>query len=136
MKRFCVIAATSAFLSLAAGQAAMADDCSGKDHTDATALGAVGGAAVVGLASHSVVGAVVGGVVGGVAGNAIARDGDCAKAERRADAQADRRADADAAYQQGYQDRAADDRAADDRPAVDAPRPLQGDADARDDYPH
>lgn len=94
---------------------------------------------IVGLASHSVVGAVVGGVVGGVAGNAIARDGDCAKEEHRAEADADRRADADAAYQQGYQDRAADDRAAaDDRPAVDAPRPLQSDADTVPDrdYPH
>ena len=141
MRRFCRIAATSAFLSIAGAQIAWADDCSGHDHDTGTALGAVGGAAIGGLASHSIVGALVGGVVGGVAGNAIARSDDCAKAERRADAEAERRADADAAYNQGYADRAAEDHAvAEDRVAAGAPRSLHDDVDVndrpdRDDYP-
>jgi hypothetical protein len=56
---------------------ASADDCSGHNHDTGTALGAVGGAAIGGLASNSVTGAVVGGVAGGFAGNAIARSNDC-----------------------------------------------------------
>ena len=133
MRRFCRMAATSAFLSTVGAQVAWADDCSGHDHDTGTALGAVGGAALGGLASHSIVGALVGGVVGGVAGNAIARSDDCAKAERRADA--------DAAYNQGYADRAAEDHAvAEDRVAAGAPRSLHDDVDVndrpdRDDYP-
>jgi hypothetical protein len=45
--------------------AAYADDCSGRDHTTGTVLGAAGGAAIAGA------------VVGGLAGNAIARAQDC-----------------------------------------------------------
>ena len=138
MKNICMMVAASALLSIAGTGTALADDCSGHDHDTGTALGAVGGAAIGGLASHSIVGAVVGGVVGGVAGNAIARSDDCAKAERRADAEAEHHADADAAYSQGYADRAAEDHAvAEDRAAIGAPRSLHDDADGpeRDNYP-
>src|SRR5437868_5611175 len=131
MKYFPLIA-VAAFLSFAGGQVALADDCSGRDHDTGTALGAVGGAAIGGLTSHSVVGAVVGGVVGGVAGNAIARNNDCNRVERRADARD--------AYEQGYADRAAEDRAenrpienqaAEDRVAADQAEDRAADAEAR-----
>ena len=69
---------------------ALADDCSGRDHTAGTVLGAVGGAAIGGAASHDAGGAVAGAVIGGLAGNAIARAQDC-------DSRYDRRA----AYQGG-----------------------------------
>jgi len=68
----------AAALALTAGTvSAYADGCSGHGHDTGTAVGAVGGAAIGGLASHSIVGAVVGGVAGGLAGNAIARSNDC-----------------------------------------------------------
>ena len=57
--------------------AARADDCSGRDHTAGTVLGAVGGAAIGGAASNNAGGAIAGAVVGGLAGNAIARSQDC-----------------------------------------------------------
>ena len=67
-----------AALALGAASApAYADACSGHSHDTGTALGAAGGAAIGGLASHSIGGALVGGVVGGFAGNAIARSEDC-----------------------------------------------------------
>ena len=65
------------FLSILGCGAAFADDCSGRDHTTGTILGAVGGAAIGGAASHDAGGAVAGAVVGGLAGNAIARAQDC-----------------------------------------------------------
>ena len=105
MKRFALVAAASGLMLLGGAGAAFADDCSGRDHTTGTVLGAAGGAAIGGLASHSVAGAVIGGVAGGVAGNAIDRAQDCAKEERRADA--DYR-DQQQAYNQGYEDRAAE----------------------------
>lgn len=57
--------------------AAYADDCSGRDHTAGTVLGAAGGAAIGGVATHNAGGAIAGAVVGGLAGNAIARSQDC-----------------------------------------------------------
>lgn len=105
MNRFALIAAASAFLTIGGVGAAFADDCSGHSHDTGTAVGAVGGAAIGGLASHSIAGAVVGGVVGGVAGNAIARDQDCGDHQARAE---DR--DRHQAYNDGYEDRAAEDR--------------------------
>jgi hypothetical protein len=57
--------------------AALADSCSGHDHTTGTVLGAGGGAIIGGVATHSAVGAVGGAVLGGLAGNAIARSNDC-----------------------------------------------------------
>lgn len=62
--------------------AALADSCSGHDHTTGTVLGAGGGAIIGGVATHSVVGAVGGAVLGGVAGNAIARSNDCNRHHR------------------------------------------------------
>jgi len=63
--------------------AAYADACSGHSHGTGTAVGAVGGGLIGGLASHSVVGGLAGAVVGGVAGNAIARSNDCSHARHR-----------------------------------------------------
>lgn len=109
MRNFALIAATSAFMVLGGANMALADECSGHDHDTGTALGAVGGAAIGGLASHSVVGAVAGGVVGGFAGNAIARSNDCDH-EQRTEAQDREQARANAqAYDQGYSDRAVED---------------------------
>ena len=62
---------------LFSGTAVFADDCSGRDHTAGTVLGAAGGAAIGGVATHNAGGAIAGAVVGGVAGNAIARSQDC-----------------------------------------------------------
>lgn len=62
---------------------AFADDCSGRDHTAGTVLGAVGGAAIGGAVSHDAGGAVAGAVVGGLAGNAIARSEDCDRGRTR-----------------------------------------------------
>jgi hypothetical protein len=67
---------TSAIASLfgiLTATAAYADDCSGRDHTTGTVLGA----AIGGVAIHNAGGAIVGAVVGGLAGNAIARSQDC-----------------------------------------------------------
>ncbi len=70
--------AVVALLALGAGTvAASADDCSGHSHDTGTAVGAVGGGVIGGLATHSVVGGLAGAAVGGLAGNAIARSDDC-----------------------------------------------------------
>lgn len=82
-----------ALFTLVASGSAYADECSGRDHTTGTVIGAVGGAAIGGVASHNAGGAVVGGVLGGLAGNAIARSEDCNR-------QAQYRSGGD---QQGYQ---------------------------------
>lgn len=71
------------FLSLLGTGTAVADDCSGRDHTAGTVLGAAGGAAIGGAASHNAGGAVAGAVVGGLAGNAIARAQDCDRQDDR-----------------------------------------------------
>jgi uncharacterized protein YcfJ len=69
--------AAAAVLLAAGSTTALADSCSGHNHDTGTALGAVGGGLIGGLASHSVAGGVVGAVAGGLAGNAIARSDDC-----------------------------------------------------------
>jgi surface antigen len=57
---------------------AMADDCSGKDHTTGTVLGAAGGGIIGGVASHgNGLGIIGGALLGGLAGNAVSRDMDC-----------------------------------------------------------
>jgi surface antigen len=57
---------------------ALADACSGRDHTTGTVLGAAGGGIIGGLASHgNGLGIVGGALLGGLAGNAISRDMDC-----------------------------------------------------------
>jgi uncharacterized protein YcfJ len=75
--------AVAALLTLGAGTApASADACSGRSHDTGTALGAVGGGLIGGLASHSVVGGLAGAAVGGLAGNAVARSDDCSHRAR------------------------------------------------------
>ena len=70
--------AAAALIALGAGtMSASADACSGRSHDTGTAVGAVGGGLIGGLASHSVVGGLAGAAVGGLAGNAIARSDDC-----------------------------------------------------------
>jgi hypothetical protein len=82
MRQFGKIVA-AAILALGAGTgSSFADACSGHSHDTGTALGAAGGAAIGGLASHSIGGAIIGGVAGGFAGNAIARSSDCNRSAR------------------------------------------------------
>ncbi|HEX2759022.1 MAG TPA: glycine zipper domain-containing protein [Rhizomicrobium sp.] len=58
--------------------AAFADECSGRDHTSGTILGAIAGGVLGGAVSKGNGGAVIGGaLLGGLAGNAISRDMDC-----------------------------------------------------------
>ena len=77
MKQLIKIAA-AASLALGLGTLnAAADACSGHSHDTGTAVGAVGGGLIGGLASHSVAGGLAGAVVGGLAGNAISRSSDC-----------------------------------------------------------
>ncbi len=60
------------------GSGAFADECSGRDHSGGTVLGAIGGGVIGGLASHgNGLGIVGGALLGGLAGNAISRDMDC-----------------------------------------------------------
>jgi|SRR5665213_2971719 len=110
MKPILLMTTASILLALGSFSAANADECSGQNHDTGTVVGAAGGAAIGGLATHSVGGAIAGAVVGGLAGNAIARSQDCnATASRQNDAyyagrddQAYRdqqSADADRAYQ-------------------------------------
>src|ERR1700757_4452894 len=82
--------ATAAFLLGAGTTTASADACSGHSHDTGTALGAVGGGLIGGLATHSVVGGLGGAVIGGVAGNAIARSEDCSHHYRHRTAYIDR----------------------------------------------
>jgi hypothetical protein len=72
------LATTACLVALLSSTAAYADACSGRDHTTGTVLGAAGGAAIGGVATHNAGGAIAGAVVGGLAGNAIARSQDCA----------------------------------------------------------
>jgi len=77
MKKLNLFAASAALLALGTASA-MADDCSGRDHTTGTVLGAIAGGVLGSAMSHGNGGAVVGGaVLGGLAGNAISRDMDC-----------------------------------------------------------
>jgi hypothetical protein len=71
------LATLACLISILGTGSVLADACSGRDHTTGTVLGAVGGAAIGGVASNNAGGAVVGAVVGGLAGNAIARSQDC-----------------------------------------------------------
>ena len=82
MTHFSKILVASVFALGMGNVAAYADACSGRSHDTGTAVGAVGGGLIGGLATHSVVGGLAGAVVGGVAGNAIARDQDCSRPVR------------------------------------------------------
>jgi hypothetical protein len=91
LEKFMKIARTSALVclvTLLSGTAAFADGCSGRDHTTGTVLGAAGGAAIGGVATHNAGGAIAGAVVGGLAGNAIARAQDCDRGNYRGDGRA------------------------------------------------
>jgi surface antigen len=75
-----VLKVTAAALMLVGVSAtgALADACSGRDHTTGTVLGAAGGGIIGGLASHgNGLGIIGGALLGGLAGNAISRDMDC-----------------------------------------------------------
>ncbi len=128
MKNLGLFAAVAVF-AIGIGSA-QADECSGHSHDSDTAIGAVGGAAIGGLASQSIGGAVIGGVVGGLAGNAIGRANDCdhpAAHERRRDA-----------YEAGRDDQAsidADRARADQRRAYESGRDDQAEHDASRPYP-
>jgi Glycine zipper len=75
--KFARNSAIACLFGVLSATAAYADDCSGRDHTTGTVLGAAGGAAIGGVATHNAGGAIAGAVVGGLAGNAIARSQDC-----------------------------------------------------------
>jgi len=71
-------AIAAAALLMLGSTAAFADECSGRDHTAGTVLGAIAGGVLGGAASDNHGAAIVGGaLLGGLAGNAIARDLDC-----------------------------------------------------------
>ena len=74
-----LIAAAAVALTMGIGSnAAFADECSGRDHTGGTILGAIAGGVLGGAVTHGNGGAVIGGaLLGGLAGNAISRDMDC-----------------------------------------------------------
>jgi surface antigen len=68
----------AAILAAATSTTAMADSCSGRDHTGGTILGGVLGGVLGGAVTHGNAGGVIGGaLLGGLAGNAISRDMDC-----------------------------------------------------------
>ena len=77
MKNIGMIVAAALLMVGAGTISASADACSGRSHDTGTAVGAVGGGLIGGLATHSVAGGLGGAVIGGLAGNAIARNDDC-----------------------------------------------------------
>ena len=101
MRNLALIAVTTTMLTLGGAGFAYADDCTGHDHSGATAAGAVGGGLIAGLATHNVAAGLGGAVVGGLIGNSVARNEDCDHAEARAN---------DRAYAEGYDDRATEER--------------------------
>ena len=77
MRKTIIAAATLLTLGFGA-TSAFADECSGRDHTTGSILGAIAGGVLGGAASNGNGGAVIGGaLLGGLAGNAISRDMDC-----------------------------------------------------------
>lgn len=78
LKSIAMTLAAALFALGLSGGGALADACSGHDHTGATVLGAVGGGLIGGLATHgNGLGIVGGAILGGLAGNALSRDMDC-----------------------------------------------------------
>jgi surface antigen len=85
LKKLAMAGATAALMLGFCATGALADDCSGKDHSTGTILGGVGGAAIGGVASHGNGLAILGGaLLGGLAGNAVSRDLDCQDQARAA----------------------------------------------------
>lgn len=77
MKMLMGAAAAVMFVALSS-TGALADGCSGRDHTAGTVLGAAGGGILGGFASNgNGLGIIGGALLGGLAGNAISRDMDC-----------------------------------------------------------
>ncbi len=77
MKMLMNAAAAVMFVALSS-TGALADACSGRDHTAGTVLGAAGGGILGGFASNgNGLGIIGGALLGGLAGNAISRDMDC-----------------------------------------------------------
>jgi surface antigen len=78
LKKLALSTAAAALMVALGATGALADDCSGKDHTTGTVLGAAGGGIIGGVASHgNGLGILGGALLGGLAGNAISRDMDC-----------------------------------------------------------
>src|ERR1700759_3914083 len=78
LKKKTLMIAPAALAVGVSGTSAFADECSGRDHTTGTVLGAAGGGIIGGLASHgNGLGIIGGALLGGLAGNAISRDMDC-----------------------------------------------------------
>ena len=78
LNRFFLSAAAATLILGVSATGAFADDCSGRDHTTGTVLGAAGGGIIGGAASHgNGLGIIGGALLGGLAGNAISRDMDC-----------------------------------------------------------
>lgn len=102
MKTYRILASAGLF-ALISATSAYADDCSGRDHTAGTVLGAAGGAAIGGAATHDAGGAIAGAVVGGLAGNAISRSQDCDRGSRRGYDSYDNRGPAVGYYGRSYQ---------------------------------
>jgi len=96
MTRLALIAGT-ALLAIGATAMPAVAACNGDASTE-TVLGAGSGAAVGGLASHSIAGAAIGGVAGGVIGNAIGHS------NNREDCRREARAEERAYYRDRYHD--------------------------------
>ena len=78
LKKLALSSAAAALMLALGATGALADDCSGKDHSTGTVLGAAGGGIIGGVASHgNGLGILGGALLGGLAGNAISRDMDC-----------------------------------------------------------
>jgi surface antigen len=78
MSKKITMAIAATILTLGMSGAAFADECSGRDHTNGTVLGALGGGLIGGLVGHgNGLGIIGGAILGGFAGNAISRDMDC-----------------------------------------------------------
>lgn len=78
LKKLALTTAAAALMIGLGATGALADDCSGRDHSTGTVLGAAGGGIIGGVASHgNGLGIIGGALLGGLAGNAISRDMDC-----------------------------------------------------------
>jgi hypothetical protein len=97
--------AAAAAFTVIGSAGAYAQGCNGRDDTTGTIVGALGGAAIGGVATNNVGGAAIGGVLGGLAGNVISRSQDCERQNGYGQGyyrQQDGRAGYNGSYQQGY----------------------------------
>ena len=77
MRHFQNLAMAASIILGAGTVCASADDCSGHDHYIGTAIGAVGGGLIAGMATKNVAVGLGGAAIGGLAGNAAERAMDC-----------------------------------------------------------